>query len=99
MLEEILGTYVPIGGFVDSRASFNVVAKKASTLEKRLQIDVYSLREASENKELNSLSWIPGSQNIAHGMTKRFVKYNHLLWTFLPTNAISIYPSGSINKA
>jgi len=93
-LSEILDQNVPIDGFVDSRTVFNVVAKQSSTLEKRLQIDVFALRESNTRGELRTLAWVPGSQNIADGMTKGIVQDSHPLWKLMCTNKLSISPEG-----
>lgn len=58
VLDEVLGLSVPLDTFVDSQTLFNVVAKFSKTLEKRLQIDVLSVREAHDNNEIRSLAWI-----------------------------------------
>lgn len=96
MLHEILEKKIPINGYVDSRTLFNVVAKSSATLEKRLQIDVHALREATENKELNTLSWIPGNENYADGLTKGIVSDNHPLWKLITSNKVQVNPSGWI---
>ena len=99
MIEEILGVSIPIDGYVDSRTLFNVVAKFASTTEKRLQIDVQSLREAQDRQELRSLAWVPGTENIADGLTKGIVKDSHPLWQLMKTNTINISPQGWIERS
>lgn len=59
MLEQILKKKVPIDAYLESRTVFNVVAKEGSTLEKRLQIDVKTLRESYAQGELRNITWIP----------------------------------------
>ena len=46
VLEEILERRIPIYAFVDSRTVFNVVAKHSKSLEHRIQIDVYGIRQS-----------------------------------------------------
>jgi len=99
MLKEILNVDIPIHGYVDSKTLFNVIAKNSATLEKRLQIDVFSLREATEKKELNTLSWIPGPSNIADGMTKGLVQDSHPLFKLMTTNKVSIKPDGWVQAS
>lgn len=70
MLEEISGIKIPIEGYVDSKTLFDFVAKFAATLEKRLQIDVFSIRESLNNKELQSISWILDNLNPSDPLTK-----------------------------
>jgi len=96
LVEEILGIKVPIDGYVDSRTLFNVVAKNAGTLEKRLQIDVLSLRESHEKQELRSLAWISGKENVADGLTKELVRESHPLFKLLETCTVDLNPTGWI---
>ena len=99
MIEEILGCEVPIDCYVDSRTLFNVVARFASTLEKRLQIDVLSLREAHDAKDIRSIAWIPGKENIADGLTKGLVGDAHPLWKLMKSNKVSVRPCGWIERS
>jgi len=92
---ELLDISVPIDAFIDSRTTFNCVAKNASTIEKRLQIDVAALRESYTRKELNCLGWIPGSMNPADGLTKsKIPTTTHPLNTLMRTNKMTIQPHG-----
>ena len=45
-LEEMLRSNIPLDVFVDSRTTFNCVAKHAPTMEKRLQIGINELRQS-----------------------------------------------------
>lgn len=98
ILQEILDQDIPIDGFVDSRTVFNVVAKSSATLEKRLQIDVNSLRESHGKGELRCLSWIPGSENYADGLTKHSIDSTHPLWSLIKTNKVDVNPQGWIEN-
>ena len=93
-LQEILGREIDLEGQVDSQTLFNVVAKYASTLEKRLQIDVNSIRQRQDNGELKKLGWIPGHQNNADGLTKMLISKAHPLWKLITTNSIDINIKG-----
>lgn len=96
MLNEILGQEIPIDIYIDSRTVFNVIAKHASTSEKRLQIDVSALREAHDKKIIRSISWIPSNQNVADAMTKGNVPDTHSLWKLMTSNELQIKPTGWI---
>lgn len=93
-LQEILNHDIPIDVFVDSKTLFNVVARHGDTREKRLQIDINSLRESHTSGEMRHIYWIPGSQNIADALTKDVISASHALWTLMKTNRIHITPSG-----
>lgn len=55
-LQKILGQNLPIDTYVDTRTVLNVITKNASTLEKRLQIDVRKLRKSHTRDELHYLA-------------------------------------------
>ena len=74
-----LGLNVQIHSFVDSRTVFNVVAKQATTSEKRLQIDINALRQSYQLGEMHYFGWIPGEQNVADGLTKGLIDRSHPL--------------------
>lgn len=46
LMDELLGTALPLDAYIHSRTTFNCVAMFSSTLEKRLQIDVAALHES-----------------------------------------------------
>ena len=94
MLEELLAKQVHIDSYVESRALFYVVTKNSSTLEKRLQIDVFALRESHARGELRYLAWVLGDQNYADGLTKGIFSDAHPLWEVMTTNKLQIEPQG-----
>jgi len=98
ILEGILGRTIHIDCFVDSNTLFNLISKTAPILEKRLQIDVYAIRESHERGELRTLSWIPGKQNVADGLTKGLVSMEHPLRKLMTSNEISINAEGWASK-
>ena len=95
---EILGFDVPIYAHVDSRTVFNTVAKHNSTLEKRLQNDVHSIRQSYRRGEIYSLSWISGKTNPADGLTKGPISASHPLWRLMITNQYKAEPSGWVRQ-
>lgn len=46
LLYEIMGRKVSLESYVDIRKLFNVVAKDCATTGRRLQIDIFGLRES-----------------------------------------------------
>lgn len=99
MLEEILGRSVDLDTYVYSRTLFNVIAKDSAILEKRLQIDVFSIRESHKARELRNIAWIPGKENVADGTTKGLVPDSHPLWKLMTTNDLSVNPQGWVNRS
>lgn len=94
ILQEILEKEINIDGYVEYKTVFNVIAKSGSTLEKRLQIDVFAMCESHARGELRYPAWIPGTQNIADGLTRRLIGENRPLWNLMKTNKISITAEG-----
>ena len=71
LVEEILGTALVIEPMIDSRTVFNVVAKEAKTTERRLQTDIFALRQSFDTGELNRMPLIPGQSNPADPLTNQ----------------------------
>lgn len=65
LIEELTGIRMAIDAIIDSKTVFYVIAKRSQTSEKRLQIDVLSLRENYDNGNLNNFGWLPGELNAA----------------------------------
>lgn len=63
--------------FTDSKCLFDVITKNTTTTEKRLMIDVQTIREAYEKMEISDVGWIRSEQNPADALTK--VKDNEVL--------------------
>lgn len=71
LVEEQTGIRMAIDKLIDSKMVFDVIAKRSQTTEKRLQIEVLSLRENYDCGNLDSFGWLPGNQNAADHLTKR----------------------------
>lgn len=61
---------VPLILCTDSLSLFECLVKLGTTKEKRLMIDVSSIREAYELREIAEIVWIKGPSNPADSMTK-----------------------------
>ncbi len=94
ILDQVLDADIKIEGFIDSRTVFNAITKHGPTLEKRLQIDAYGLRQARLRAELASLAWIPSDQNIAGAMTKGMPSPHHAFNDVLERNYLKVRPTG-----
>lgn len=99
MLHEILGRKIEIDAYVDSKTLFDVVAKDGNTSEKRLQIDIYALRESYDKGELSRLNWIPGNINPADGLTKTILNDKNPLWTLINTNKLKLEAQGWVTTS
>ena len=94
LVEEILGRHVKVEVMVDSKTTFNVVAKDGKTTERRLQIDVLALRQSYDLGELDRLAWIPGSLNAADPLTKPVLSTSSPLYVIMETNKFEVEPQG-----
>lgn len=48
---------------------FNVLAKDRTATERKLHIDILTSKEAYNNREVQRISWIPGTTNPADALT------------------------------
>lgn len=94
MLEEIIGRTVQVEALIDSKTLFNVIAKDASTAERRLQIDALALRESYSIGELSRIGWLPGTRNPTNGLTKCILSQNSPLYRLMISNHYSADPCG-----
>ncbi|KAI0993477.1 hypothetical protein K3495_g14708 [Podosphaera aphanis] len=72
------------------------LVKLGSTSEKRLMIDIMSLRESYETKEITEVRWIGGRDNLADAMTKS--NPNTATQTLIKTKEIRIRIDGWVNR-
>ncbi|KAI1000950.1 hypothetical protein K3495_g7246 [Podosphaera aphanis] len=61
---------VPLVICTDSMSVYQCLVQLGSTTEKRLMIDIMSLRESYEKREIDEIRWIHGEDNPADAMTK-----------------------------
>lgn len=94
LAEELLGRQVKVEAYTDSKTLFNVIAKDGATTERRLQIDIFALKESYERGELSRIGWIPGKSNVADALTKDMIGTSSPLWKLLTTNSIDLQPLG-----
>ena len=69
-IDAITKQSVPLILCTDSLSLFECLVKLGTTKEKRLMIDISSIREAYELREIAEIVWIKGSSNPADSMTK-----------------------------
>ena len=87
-LGNILQTDVPLILCTDSRSLYECLVKLGTTQEKRLMIDIMSLRQSYERREITEIKWIHGHNNPADSMTK--AKGSNALKMLLDTNSINL---------
>ena len=55
---------------VDSKSLYDCLVKLGTTREKELMVDILSLRQSYERREITEILWIKGDKNPADAMTK-----------------------------
>ena len=75
MLYELLSKHVPIVGFTDSRNLAITVnsIKHPSIVEKRLRLDIASIKEMIETGVIESIQWVTTDKQLADLLTKKGV--------------------------
>ena len=61
---------IPLIMCTDSLSLYDCLTKLGTTLEKRLMIDILSIRQSYERREIAEILWIAGDSNPADSMTK-----------------------------
>ena len=89
-LDEILGRDVKIEAVVDSKTTFNVVAKEGKTTERRLQIDIMTLRQSYDNGELSRINWVPGPMNPSDPLTMPTLNKSNALYKIMVENRLEL---------
>eukprot|EP00171_Calliarthron_tuberculosum_P023435 IDg23435t1 len=69
-LEKILYMNIPLRMFTDSKQLFDVITKASHPTEKRLMIDIASVREAYDEFEISNVGLVSGASNPADALTK-----------------------------
>ena len=68
-LKELLGTNVPLTLMTDSKTLFDVITKASYTREKRILIDLASVREGYRRFDIDDIGLIASEENLADGFT------------------------------
>ncbi len=71
----------------DSKSLYDCLVKLGTTKEKRRMIDVMSLHQSYERREITKVKWIHGYHNPADSMTK--AKASLALKNMIETNRIN----------
>lgn len=88
---------IPLVVCTDSFSLYECLVKLGTTKEKRLMIDIMSLRQAYERQEVFEIRWIHGNDNPADAMTKS--EPNKALQTFIDTNRMVLRVQGWVKRA
>jgi hypothetical protein len=69
-LQELLGRNLPLTIFTDSKTLLDVITKASYTREKRILIDLASVREGYRRFDIDDIGLISSEENLADGLTK-----------------------------
>ena len=69
-LKELLKKHVKLTLLTDSMYPFKVIINSIITTEKRLMIDISSVREEYERRNIDYIGWISSKFNLANGLKK-----------------------------
>ncbi|KAI0994317.1 hypothetical protein K3495_g13865 [Podosphaera aphanis] len=97
-VSKILQTEKPIPLVIctDSKSLYDCLVKLGTTREKRLMIDIMSLRQSYERREIAEVKWIDGNTNPADAMTKS--KPCQALKSLIDTNKIELKVSEWVER-
>ena len=87
---------IPVIIGTDSKSLYDCLVKLGTTNEKRLMIDIMSLRESYEKREINEIRWINGKDNPADACTKKTP--NLALEKLVSTNRLRIKVEASVER-
>ena len=62
---------IPIIAYVDNKSLDESLRSTKQFQEKRSRIDIAEVQHMLESKEINEISWIPSTDNLSDGLTKR----------------------------
>jgi len=82
----------------DSFSLYECLIKLGTTKEKRLMIDIMSIRESYERHELSEMRWINGNDNPGDSMTKDEDKCNNALRQLVETNTLEMRVEGWVER-
>ncbi|KAF2726857.1 hypothetical protein EJ04DRAFT_452512 [Polyplosphaeria fusca] len=87
---------IPMVICTDSRSLYDCLVKLGTTNEKRLMIDIMSLRESYENREIQEIRWINGKDNPADACTKKTP--NQALQKLVSTNHLTVKVEAFVDR-
>ena len=87
-LSKLLQCDIPLILCTNSKSLYDCLVRLGTTQEKRLMIDIMSLRQSYERRKVTKIKWIHGHNNPADSMTK--LKASTALKSIIDTNQINL---------
>ena len=79
VLNEILGCCdLPVACYVDNKSLVDALNSTKSVDDRRLRTDISLLKDMLKRKEINSISWVNASSQLANCLTKKGANYEQL---------------------
>lgn len=91
-VSEFLGRKFPVEAYTDNHTLFTVIAKDAPRTERRLQLNVFAIRESYSKGELSHFGWIPGRENIADPLNKAVLSQSSPVLNVVRSNKLDVNP-------
>lgn len=85
-LQNVLCQSIPLYIITDSLTLFDVLIKSTITTEKRLMMDLQTVKDSYRKMKLNNVAFVQSESMLADSLTK--IKPNHLLSKVLSTGII-----------
>lgn len=82
MITEILNVELPVTAVVDNRSLVEALHSTKLVDDKRLRIDISSIKQSIEIGEIDAVKWCPGIKQLANCMTKKGASGYELLEVF-----------------
>ena len=82
-----IGRRIPIIMLTDSEILFNIITRRRLTTERRMMVDLKSIRDAYENREIANVALVASEHNPADALAK--IKSNSSLRQLMDTARIS----------
>ncbi|KAI1002055.1 hypothetical protein K3495_g6147 [Podosphaera aphanis] len=98
-IEQILDLNEPLPLILctDSQSLYDCLVKLGNTQEKRLMIDIMSLRQSYEWHQITEIRWIDGRSNSVDAMTKS--QPCPALTSLVDTNRLNVETSGWVERS
>jgi hypothetical protein len=87
---------IPLVLCTDSKSLYDCLVRLGTTNEKRLMIDIMSLRESYEHREISEIRWINGKDNPADACTKKTP--NQALESLVTNNSLTVTVEASVDR-
>lgn len=94
MLEEVLRTATGMEAYVNCKTVFDVSSNDSNTGQRKLQIDISSIRKRNAREEMGTRVWLPGKTNPADTLKMSLIKKNTPLWAVMTNNKVKLRPVG-----